>query len=300
MLRIWDRIFLIRPVLLGPAWTMVLVGHYRAPLSGSREGTDGLAAVLVLFSLLMGGIYILNQIKDVEGDRLNHKLFFLADGWVSEKSAFLQGWVMMALAMAGAIWLKWELGALFLISMALGLAYNAKWTETPVLGLAANMVGFGFLAFAVGWVAGSSAFGWKMFWCSIPYPLAIGAVYANTTVLDAKGDRRVGKNTLAVRFGCNGALWISVAIFLSASVAAWMAGDRVMLLSGGIALPFFGWMRIKKEARTIDRATKVALLALSLRMAWTYPWYLVLMGATFVGSRWYHRKRFGMHYPNLG
>ncbi|OPX23864.1 MAG: hypothetical protein B1H02_04515, partial [Candidatus Latescibacteria bacterium 4484_107] len=81
---------------------------------------------------------------------------------------------------------------------------------------------------------------------------------------------------------------------------AWMVGDRVMLLSGGIALPFFGWMMISKEARAIDRASKVALLALSLRMAWAYPWYLVLMGGTFLGSRWYYRKRFGMRYPELG
>jgi hypothetical protein len=66
-----------------------------------------------------------------------------------------------------------------------------------------------------------------------------------------------------------------------------------------VALPFFGWMMIGRETRAIDRASKVALLALSLWMAWAYPWYLVLMGGMSLGSRWYYRKRFGMCYPEL-
>jgi hypothetical protein len=50
-----------------------------------------------------------------------------------------------------------------------------------------------------------------------------------------------------------------------------------------VALPFFGWMTICRETRAIDRASKVARLALSLWMAWTYPWYLVLMGGHVSG-----------------
>ena len=300
MFRILDRLFLIRPVLLGPAWTMVLVGRYRASECGFGEGANGVGAVMALFSLLMGGIYVLNQVQDVDVDRLNNKLFLLANGWVSVKSARVQGWMLMTLAVAGAFRLQWKLGVLFLVSMALGMAYNAGWKGRPVGGLLANMAGFGLLAFVVGWMAGTSPFGWKALWCSIPYPFAIGAVYANTTVLDVEGDRKIGKNTLSVRFGCDGALWLGLAFVACAGAAAWMVGDRIMLLSGGIALPFFGWMMISKDARAIDRASKVAMLALSLRMAWAYPWYLALMGGTFLGSRWYYTKRFGMRYPELG
>ena len=243
---------------------------------------------------------MLNQVNDVEVDRLNDKLFLLANGWLTIKSAFVQGWVFLVFAVGGAFWLHWKLGALLLASMGLGMAYNAGWKGKPLLGLIANMVGFGVLAFAVGWMAASSEFGWKTLWCSIPYPLAIGAVYANTTVLDVEGDRKVGKETLAGRFGCNATLRLGVVFVACAVGSAWILGDRIMLLAGGIALPLFGWMMVSKKARAIDRASKGAILALSLRMAWTYPWYLVLMGGTFLGSRWYYRKRFGMRYPRLG
>jgi len=207
----------MRPVLLGPVWTMVLVGHSRAHGCGFGEGSDRLGVILVLFSLLMGGIYILNQVNDVEVDRLNNKLFLLANGWLSIKSALFQAWVFLMLAVGGAFYLQWKLGALLLVSMGLGMAYNAGWKGKPVSGLMANMVGLGVLAFAVGWMAASSEFGWKTLWYSIPYPLAIGAVYANTTVLDVEGDRKVGKETLAGRFGCNATLRLGV-VFVACAV----------------------------------------------------------------------------------
>lgn len=322
MLRVLDRVFLMRPVLLGPVWTMVLVGHSRAREGGFGDGSERLGIVLVLFSLLMGGIYILNQVNDVEVDRLNNKLFLLADGWLSIKSALLQGWALLMFAIAGAFWLHWNLGALFLVSMGLGIVYNAGWKGQPILGLIANMVGFGFLAFAVGWMAASSHIGWKTVWCSIPYPFAIGAVYANTTVLDVEGDRKVGKETLAGRFGIRRTLGLGVVFVACAVGTAWILEDRIMLVSGGIALVLFGWMTVRiknllrrktedllrrtenvcraREERAIDQVSKGAILALSLRLAWTYPWYLVLMGGTFLGSRWYYGKRFGMRYPRLG
>lgn len=56
------------------------------------------------------------------------------------------------------------------------------------------------------------------------------------------------------------------------------ARPNIAFHSRGIAQPFFGRMMICGETRAIDRASKIALLALSLWMAWTYPWYLVLMG----------------------
>ena len=290
----------MRPVLLGPVWTMVLVGHSRAPGCGFGEDSDRLGTVLLLFSLLMGGIYILNQVSDVEVDRLNNKLFLLANGWVPTKSALVQGWMFLVIAVGAGFYLQWKLGALFLLAMGLGMAYNARWKGKPILGLMANMVGFGVLAFAVGGMAASSDIGWRTLWYSIPYPLAIGAVYAHTTVLDVEGDRKIGKETLAVRFGCNVALWLGVVFVACAIGVAWILGDRIMLLAGGMALLLFAQAMISKEERAIDRASKGAILALSLRMAWTYPWYLVLMGGTFLGSRWYYRRRFGMCYPKLG
>ncbi|MCK4255704.1 hypothetical protein KAX35_02355, partial [candidate division WOR-3 bacterium] len=74
-----DFIFLLRPILLIPVWIIFLLGYYRAGgtmLGDSRYLMPG----FIVFTLLMGAIYIINQIADIETDRINNKLFILPKG----------------------------------------------------------------------------------------------------------------------------------------------------------------------------------------------------------------------------
>src|SRR3989304_3784451 len=65
MLKYLDYIFVLRPVLMVPVWTILLLGHHQ----GSRYGfSDRSLFWLFIFStLFIGGVYLLNQIYGGDG-----------------------------------------------------------------------------------------------------------------------------------------------------------------------------------------------------------------------------------------
>ncbi len=78
-----DYVMLSRPMILIPVWLFLLLGAWHGwgqpdvqywciPLA--------LAAALANFTLLLSGVYLQNQIVDRESDRLNRKLFLIAEG----------------------------------------------------------------------------------------------------------------------------------------------------------------------------------------------------------------------------
>ncbi|MFQ6003827.1 MAG: hypothetical protein ACE5KJ_08780, partial [Candidatus Zixiibacteriota bacterium] len=88
MIKYLDYLFVIRPVLMPPVWTILLLGHHRSAALSGQSNLPGLILLLVTF--LVGAVYLLNQIYDVESDRINKKLFFLAEGYISKKNAIFQ------------------------------------------------------------------------------------------------------------------------------------------------------------------------------------------------------------------
>ncbi|HGJ65085.1 TPA: hypothetical protein ENS27_06815, partial [bacterium] len=91
-----DYIAILRPLLLIPGWTMVLLGYYRG-IKGSLTAQIDLPIIgnigiilnlpkellitLFLYSLLMGAVYILNQITDSQTDEINDKLYLIPHGY---------------------------------------------------------------------------------------------------------------------------------------------------------------------------------------------------------------------------
>jgi 4-hydroxybenzoate polyprenyltransferase len=71
-----DYFFFLRPVLLPPVWTIALLGTI--PLHESRLLSASAWSIFFLhLTALFGGVYTLNQIYDIESDRLNRKRYFL-------------------------------------------------------------------------------------------------------------------------------------------------------------------------------------------------------------------------------
>lgn len=87
MLKYLDYIFVLRPVLMVPVWTILLLGHHQ----GSRYAAfnRSLPWLFMFSTLFIGGVYLLNQIYDLESDRKNKKLFFLVEGYISKKNAWV-------------------------------------------------------------------------------------------------------------------------------------------------------------------------------------------------------------------
>ena len=288
-----DLVFLTRPVVLGPVWTIYAAGSL---MVGRLPGWD-----LLFVTLLVGGVYVHNQIADIETDRANAKLFLLPHGFVS---------VRVASVFAGCLWggsLVWagfhgERFWLYLAAFVFGILYNSgrpAWKERPWLGLLSNMIAHGPVTFLAGWIAAGGT--WlEGTLISIPYGLAVGSVYLSTTIVDTSGDRQAGKRTIPVvhgeRFAAWGVLFLTVVTAPASAFVGdlWLAGAAVVALPAALRLVF----RATRQSAALS--AKVSILCLAGSVAIRWPWLLALAAATFVASRLYYRVRFGITYPSFG
>lgn len=300
--RIFDPVFLIRPTLMLPAWIFFLAGVWSVQhhaIHPVRSFSDILLSGLAL-TAVMGAVYILNQIQDVETDRVNRKLFLISEGHVPIRSA----WLEAALLVFSGLFLGFQidirtglfLGVLFLLT---GWAYNfppARFKDRPVASLLVNGTG-GLLIASLGWVSGGGT-GWIPMRACV-YFFACASVSFNTMLPDIKGDRVAGKITFAVRYGLRATvIWALVTESITV-ILAWLFREWILFYPALAMLPFFLYALTQKSVSDVVRATKYSVLAMAAAVCVEYPWFLIPIFTVFFGSRLYYKVRFGLNYPSF-
>ncbi len=327
MLKGFDYFFLIRPVLLIPVWTIFLLGYYHGIkyLSGAAPiwGSQFLSVFPTIFfwTCIVGGIYILNQIHDRETDRLNQKLFLIAEGHVPVRMAYTEMLLLYATGLLGALFLLYSpfQTGIFAISILIGFVYSCppmSLKNRPWLGLLSNMLGHGIIGFAVGWFAvpgnGSDTLA-IFFRTALPYSLGIGIIYLCTTVPDIPGDKQSGKITMGVRYGRERTAFLIAILFglmFLWSVIIFFGYERhctishirelpPLLFVSLLTFPFFVIMVRKPLEKNINMAVKVSVLAISMAVAFFFWWYFIIIFLVLVSSRIYYKRRFGLNYPTV-
>jgi 4-hydroxybenzoate polyprenyltransferase len=302
-----DYLFLLRPTLLIPVWTLLLLGYYRATaLAGHpllRLTVSGrLVWTALLYSALMGAVYIINQIFDRETDFANEKLFLLSHGYIPLRSAVVMVLLLAVPAFVGGLAAGVDVALLFLVSFVLGVLYSVppvKLKGRPVLDLAANSLGYGLLAFTVGWTAASSI-SMEVIVYALPYVLAVGAVFVNTTVPDISGDRASGDRTTGVVLGPAASTVLSLLLLVACLVVSLIVQDRICTLAAVLALPFFVAAAFHRgERRAALLSIRISAPVLVVVTAVIFPAYFIVLVVTYSALRWYYRRRFGIVYPSL-
>jgi 4-hydroxybenzoate polyprenyltransferase len=314
--QLFDYVFVLRPTLFFPVWTVFAAGCLvdRSSVDDALNGTNGHDGMSVLFqspilvagllTLLMGGVFVLNQLHDIETDRRNNKLFLIAHGHISQLAAQVESILLIVIALAAATVIQMELGALFFaIFLLTGLFYSCspfRMKDRPWLGLAANSLG-ACLVFAAG--LGATAGSGKDFFAqalhSTPYMAAVGAVYLYTTLLDVEGDRLTDKITFGVKFGVTATTIAGAALVIVAVATAWWLDDMLMFYPALISMPFFVVAAVRKKIGDVQRAIKLPILFLAVAVCVEVIEYLLLLVFVYYFSKWYYLKRFGIEYPSL-
>ena len=127
LLHLFDYVFVLRPTLFLPVWTIFFAGFFVqnkfslaatndavTALNGSTTGLPSFVTVAFALTLLMGAVFILNQIMDRRSDSKNKKLFLVAQGHITPKAAFVEAVTLIVLG----------LGLGFAFSPAGGLGRN--------------------------------------------------------------------------------------------------------------------------------------------------------------------------------
>lgn len=304
MLRFWDYFFVLRPVLWLPVWTVSLLGARSAlrHQAGTTLGTRSNLLLILTGALLFGAVYLLNQIFDIESDRVNRKLRFLPEKLISVTAAVRETVLLNMAALIVAFSVSIQTGWLAASIVILGILYSAppfRLKNHPLGGLLANMLAHGSIVFWLGWSFIGKLSGTAVLQ-SLPYFLSVGGIYLNTTVPDIPGDARAGKRTLAVIWGPKWTRLLAVLLVTTAALAAYRVHEVPLLVAALASLPPFLLALLQNSTRLTILSTKLALVVLSAFACYYSPPYLLILIVGFLATRLYYRRRFGLVYPSLG
>ncbi len=210
MLRYW--ITAIRPKTLSLAIVPVLVGSALAWAQTGSLNWLVIAAALLGATLIQVGTNLHNDAADFErgADDPNTRLGprrVTAEGWLS--AAQVRHAALLSFSLAGAIggyltWVGgWAILAVGLISIVAGLAYTGgprPIAYTP-LGEFFVFVFFGLVAVVGSYYLQTGRLTWSASLAGVMVGTPAAAVLVVNNYRDLDNDRRVGKNTLAVRIG---------------------------------------------------------------------------------------------------
>ncbi len=302
---IFDFVILLRPTLLLPVWAFLFLGYFwaaRLPYIGFEiHFPQKFSLISVSYTLLMGGAYVINQITDKETDRINRKLFLIADGIIPVKTALIYAVVLEIVSFSLAIRIGMDFLLIWVVSFLLTLAYSippVKLKGKPIVDMMANAFGYGLLNFLAGWISvgqlDSSAY-----LHSIPYVFSVAGVYMSTTIPDIEGDKKAGEITSGVFFGPRLTAVLAFLLVFFALVTGFIASDYIVVVVATLSLPFIASSIFNIEGLHVKLAYRVPggliLLYLSLRFL---P-LLILGVLTYFGQKLYYRWRFNLDYPSL-
>jgi len=312
-IKLLDYFFVLRPTLFYPVWTVSLAGYWASIRYGKKPtdfdriffiGQHDVTYIILigLFTLVMGASFLINQIEDAETDRLNDKLYLIANGDVTTKLAYIETAVLLVLPFILLAIFSQELLIIAILSFFVtGWCYSCKpllLKNRPYGGLFANILGY-YLVFSFGWMIANQD-GVQMILHATPYVFGILSVYFFTTIPDIEGDSAVNKITMAVKYGSYPMIIAGLVSNAIAVIFSLLLKDYVILIATLTVLPFFIQTAIRKSVNDVLRTNKFATLFLSLIISYRFPGYLILMVVVFFFTRWYYRKRFNITYPSFG
>ena len=310
LLRLLDYIFFMRPIILVPLWSFILIGYYHSHNDIHFNNlfqfilSSQLIIKLFLSTLIGGTVYIINQIYDQETDALNKKLFFIPKGIINLRQAKWQSYSLVTVFIIVSILfhLDWHYMLLSIVLLILGICYSIpplQFKSRSGLDLLMNMIGYGALSFFIGWTVDSPV-SWEMVIEAIPYFIFMAAMYINTTLIDYEGDKESGLLTTGVSLGKNIASIISLFIVIATLLIGYMQENWIIFLIVGISSPLFIIAWIKKERKNFLLSVQVPGWLFVIFLGLIYPYYFLFIVSLYFLTKFYYRQRFNMNYPRIG
>jgi 4-hydroxybenzoate polyprenyltransferase len=199
---------------------------------------------VVMAAVLNGASNALNQIYDLEIDRINKPGRPLASGRLSIRAAWIFTWI----AYGAALVLAWcvapggrhECFWLVAAATAFTVAYSVPPVRTKRLGLLANVtiaIPRGVLLKVAGWSSVKTVFGAEPWFIGAIFGLFLLGAATTKDFADIEGDARGGCRTLPILYGVRRAAWMIspsfILPFVLIAVGTWariLTGNPVLLL----------------------------------------------------------------------
>lgn len=300
-MKLFDLIFMSRPMLLIPVWTVYL--HYLSDCTVSGYGNYWINPQfiyqLLVLTLVFAGTYVFNQIFDIESDKINDKIYFLPRGIISLKVAWIYYAILTVSALVAAYFVSDHTLLVSQYTVILGVMYSIPFIrlkDNLFGGLLANAMAYGFF---IPFMIGLFCAGRLPVISSAPYFLAIATGYILTTLPDYEGDMISKKQTVAVVLGIRGALILALLSALATAVVSYYISNYEMLAVAGITLLLTVILLGKPNKSLLLFTCKFPILLLTILAGAHYPLYLAFLLLTIALTRIYYKIRFDIIYPKL-
>jgi 1,4-dihydroxy-2-naphthoate octaprenyltransferase len=186
-----------------------------------------------------------------------------------------------------------------ILALVLALLYSLppiRLCSRPFLDMLANAVGYGGIAFVLGF-GGDGTHPWNAVWLSTPYVLLVAATFLHTTILDVKGDSAAGKISTSVVIGKDASLVLAAVIHAGAFVLALLTGRPLAMIVTGVSLPITVYSLYRRSAGVSSFVIQANTFIVTAAAVVLWPVYIGVVLPLILLSRFYHRKRFGISYP---
>jgi 4-hydroxybenzoate polyprenyltransferase len=224
-----------------------------------REAWSGALILYPVIGLTMAAVLnaasnALNQIYDLEIDRVNKPKRPLPSGRLTLGDAWVFTWVAYAVALALAWFVRpggrHESFWIVLVATANKILYTVPPNRTNRLGIWANVtiaIPRGVLLKVAGWSAVKTVFGLEPWYIGAIFGLVLLGASTTKDFADMEGDARGGCRTLPIIYGVRRAAWMIspsfVIPFLMISAGAWsgvLTGSFVLLQLLALVMTIYG------------------------------------------------------------
>ncbi len=236
-----------------------LSGGLTAVGAAPREAWTGDLLLYPIIGAMMAAVLnaasnALNQIYDLEIDRINKGKRPLPSGRLSIRDAWIFTWITYAIALALA-WMvapggRHECFWIVALATVITFLYSAPPFRTKRLGIWANVtiaIPRGVLLKVAGWSAVKTVFGLEPWYIGAIFGLFLLGASTTKDFADMEGDAKGGCRTLPIEFGVRRAAWMIspsfVVPFLMIPAGAWagiLTGEFWLLQALGVTMTAYG------------------------------------------------------------
>lgn len=302
-----DYLFIFRPTLFFAVWIIALAGYSSyfivnsQPVWWSLKINWTVILNFTLITLATGATFILNQLRDIESDKENKKLFLISEEYVQAGLALKIAVITIVITLLIAAIMNPELFIMLgLCVFFWGYIYNFKpfeWKDKPMLGVLVNFIS-GLCLFFCGWIM-AGEWQWQAVIYAAPYLLAWISVAILTTIPDKKGDIKTGKKTISVHLKDKPTVWVAfICLALSFGLGMYHS-DPVISLSCLLSSPLFIIMLFKTTEAWVLRAIRYSILFIALILCVEFPFFFVAVLINYYLCRFYYISRLNLNYPTF-
>ena len=318
LLRLLDFVFVLRPTMFFSVWTIFLSGFFvqsKFGVAATQVTTDDALVtgqhdflwVGLFLTLLIGALFIVNQLKDQATANRGSRVLLIGQGLITPRAAYVEALILIVPAIIFGFLFSINMGILFVeILLLIGILYNFKpfsWKDKALLSLVSNVL-FAFLLFSGGWIIEGSLTK-EVFVHALPYVCAAAAVYLFTTLPSTEEDAAPNRMTFGLRYGFKQTVYLGCVLDVVAIVSAYYLGDEIIFYPAFFSLPFFIWAIVKQRTDDVYRAITFPIFLLSMTICFKYKmeigslvYFFLVFGLYFL-SKAYYKFRHGIDYPRL-